>query len=794
MLVCSHCGAATQGGKFCPECGSPLAAVAVAERRERRIVTIVFADLAGFTSRSETLDVEDVDAFLEPYLAVLRRHVARTGGVVSTVAGDGMMAVFGAPVAHEDDPERGVRCALGIRDSFTLDPTVNSDGLHVRLGVTTGEVLVTLVADGGVRATGDVVNTAARLQAAAPTDGVLVDEGTYRATSRAIVLEPVEPVAAKGKAEPVAAWRAIEPRSVVPEQGRIDGLAMIGRDEEADMLRGALDRSRRESSTQLVSVIGEPGIGKSRLVEELNAYVTDIPDLITWRVGRSLSYGEGVAFWALGEMVKSQAGILESDIAAEAETKLGDAVDLAVLDDSDREWVARHLRPLVGLEVDTAGGERGRGEAFAAWRRFFESIAENGPTVLVFEDVHWADDALLDFIDLLTDRAGAIPLLIVCTARPELFERRGHWGGGKTNSTTISLTPLTSEDTGRLVGALLDQALLPAAVQQTLLERAGGNPLYAQEYVRMLQDRELLVHGQGGWTLEGEISDLPESIQGIIAARLDTLSPGEKTLIQDTAVIGRTAWVGAVCELGGRSSSDVDALLLGLERKQLIRQARRSSIRGETEYSFGHALTRDVAYSQIPRADRAHKHELAAAWIERLAAERDDKSELLADHYAQALSLRQQLGEDTAALAPRACAAFAEAGASGRGQLRPRGGGPVLYGRARTRPRRRRRDPRPTALRGGPGAARNARSRARRSSPARSTPRSRSATGSGPPRSNGSSRIGSKTAAAARRSTRTWRWPPSMCRASRRAPRRFASPPSGPTGSRSPASIPRCSN
>ena len=260
------------------------------------------------------------------------------------------------------------------------------------------------------------------------------------------------------------------------------------------MLRGALDRSRREPSTQLVSVIGEPGIGKTRLVEELFAYVEELPDLITWRRGRSLSYGEGVAFWALGEMVKAQAGILESDSAQVAEEKLSEAVAALILDERDREWVVRHLRPLVGLEARvTSGGEASQVEAFAAWRRFVEALAEDGPTVLVFEDIHWADDALLDFIDLIADRAGAVPLLIVCTARPELFERRQHWGGGKTNASTISLTPLSDEDTARLVGGLLDQALLPAEVQQALLERAEGNPLYAQEYVRMLQDRELLV-------------------------------------------------------------------------------------------------------------------------------------------------------------------------------------------------------------------------------------------------------------------------------------------------------------
>jgi class 3 adenylate cyclase len=618
------------------------------------------ADLQGFTIRSERLDVEDVDAFLAPYRDRLRQAVESAGGVVSDFAGDGMMAVFGAPVAHEDDPERAVRTAITIRDSF-LDASslARAADLHVRLGVTSGEVLVTLEGE-QVRATGDVVNTAARLEAAAPADGVLVDEWTYRATSRAIRYDDAERVSAKGKADPVAAWVAVDPVSVVPEQQR-DQPPLIGRDAEADMLRGALDRSRREPSTQLVSVIGEPGIGKTRLVEELYAYVEGLPGLITWRRGRSLAYGEGVAFWALGEMVKAQAGILESDSAAVAQEKLSEAVERVIVDERDRGWVVRHLRPLVGLEAAPSGGDSGRVEAFAAWRRFVEALAEYRSTVLVFEDVHWADDGLLDFIDLIADRAGAVPLLIVCTARPELFEQRPSWAGGKANATTISLTPLSDADTARLVSGLLEQALLPAEVQHSLLRRAEGNPLYAQEYVRMLQDRDVLVRGDGGWVLAGEITDLPESIQGIIAARLDTLSPDEKGLLQDASVVGRTAWMGTVCAMSERSTWEAEELLHGLERKQLVQRVRRSSIQGETEFQFGHALTKGVAYSQIRRADRAQKHEAAAEWIEKLAAERDDKAELLADHYTQALRLREALGEDTQRIAPKARAALTEA-------------------------------------------------------------------------------------------------------------------------------------
>jgi class 3 adenylate cyclase len=637
-------------------CGAPLPAE-VAEQRERRVVTTVFADLAGFTRRSESLDVEDVEGFLDPYFTVLREEVERTGGVVAKFTGDGVMALFGALVAHEDDPERAVRCGLAICERVAE----LAGELHVRVGITTGEAMVTLPADGHPDAIGDVINTAARLEAAAPTDGVLVDAWTYRATRRAIEYQEHEPIAAKGKSEPVEVWVAAAPRSIVPEQQR-DRLPIVGREAETDTLRSAFERTRREPSTQLVSIIGEPGIGKTRLVEELHAYVDGLAELITWRRGRSLAYGEGIAFWALGEMVKAQAGILESDSADLAGQKLVVAVEALGLEDRDREWVTRHLGPLVGLEAATSGSDGSRVEAFAAWRRFLEALAEAGPTVLVFEDIHWADDALLDFIELVAERAGAVPMLIVCTARPELFERRAGWAGGTTNPNTLTLTSLSDEDTARLVGDLLGQALLPADVQQRLLTQSGGNPLYAQEYVRMLQDRSLLVHGDAGWALVGEIEDPPESIQGIIAARLDTLPADEKLLLQDAAVIGRTAWLGAVCALTERNPWEADELLHGLERKQLVQRVRRSSIDGETEFTFGHALTKDVAYSQIRRAQRAQKHEAAAAWIEHLAGEREDKAELLADHYTQTLSLREALGEPSDVISHRALAAFSEAG------------------------------------------------------------------------------------------------------------------------------------
>jgi class 3 adenylate cyclase len=667
VKICAACGEQNPDkAKFCLECGGPLAEP-TPRQEERKVVTVLFADLVGFTSRSERMDVEDVRGTLQPYHQLLRRELERHGGTVEKFIGDAVMALFGAPTAHEDDPERAVRAALAIQGAVAQLRVDNERlDLHVRIGVNTGEALVALGArpsEGEGMASGDVVNTAARLQSAAPVDGVLVGGGTYRATDRVIRYQEAEPIHAKGKSGPVRVWQAIEPRSLLPEQARRDDLPLVGRVTELGLLVGAFERSRSEPSTQLVTIVGAPGIGKTRLVEELARHVEELPGLIRWRRGRSLAYGEGVAFWALGEIVKAEAGVLESDPADDAETKLRDAVEAVVRDERDSDWLTGHLRPLLGLERrSAAAADSGRVEVFAAWRRFFEALAEDGPTVLVFEDLHWADDALLDFIDLLAERAGSVPLVLVCTARPELLERRTAWGGGKTNVQTLLLSPLREADTARLVAALLEQALLPAETQAALLVRSEGNPLYAQEYVRMLRDRGLLVREAGGWRLVGEPDVLPESVQGIIAARLDALSPDEKRFIHDASVIGKRAWLGAVCAISGASHYEAEERLHGLERKQLLSRSRSSSVASEVEFSFTNALTQEVAYGQIKRGQRAERHERAAEWITPLAAERDDKAELLAHHYHTAYQLRRELGQAAGELRRRAQAALADAG------------------------------------------------------------------------------------------------------------------------------------
>jgi class 3 adenylate cyclase/tetratricopeptide (TPR) repeat protein len=612
--------------------------------RERKVVTVLFADLVGFTARAESLDPEDVDAILRPYHDRLRGELEHHGGTVEKFIGDAVMALFGAPSAHEDDPERAVRAALAIRD-WAKD----HGGLEVRIGVTTGEALVSLDARpeaGEGMASGDVVNTAARLESAAPTNGILVDETTYRATRDTIVYDEGEPVAAKGKAEPVLVWEAREARSRFGVDVVQAGAPLVGRQRELGLLGDALARAREERNPQLVTFVGVPGIGKSRLVYELSRRVDAEPELTHWRQGRSLPYGEGVTYWALAEMAKAHGGILESDSPAEVERKLGETVAALGLEPADR--ILESLRPLVGLAPEGEGADRS--ERFAAWRQFFEALAEQRPTVLVFEDLHWADDDLLDFVDHLVDWGSGVPLLVVCTARPELLERRPGWGGGKANALTLSISPLSDDDTARLLASLLECAVLPAETQASLLARAGGNPLYAEQFARLLAESD------------GDDLTLPENVQGIIAARLDGLLPEEKQLLQDSAVFGKVFWLGAVCAVGGLGRQDGEERLHALERKEFVRRERRSSVGGEDEYAFRHVLVRDVAYGQIPRGSRAERHERAAAWIDALGRP-EDHAEMLAHHYLEALELRRAARQDEpSALVERARLAARDAG------------------------------------------------------------------------------------------------------------------------------------
>jgi class 3 adenylate cyclase/tetratricopeptide (TPR) repeat protein len=614
-------------------------------RRERKVVTVVFCDLVGFTSRAEELDPEDVEALLGPYHARLRAELERHGGTVEKFIGDAVMALFGAPVAHEDDPERAVRACLAIRDW-----AIEEDDVQVRIAVTTGEALIRLDARpeaGEGMASGDVVNTAARLQSAAPVNGILADETTYRATRQAVDYREAPSVEAKGKAEPIAVWEVVAAHSRfgvdVAHEARTE---LVGRERELSVVRDAFERARHERTPQLLTLVGVPGIGKSRLIYELSRIADGDPELITWRQGRCLAYGDGITLWALSEIVKAQAGILEQDTPSEVEQKLKTAVGDVLDEASDVNWVESELRSLVGLADDSELGDDRRGAAFSAWRRFLEAMAEQRPLVVVFEDLHWADESLLDFVDELVDWVTEVPLLAVATARPELLERRPGWGGGKLNATTLALAPLTADQTALLINHLLERSVLPAESQQALLERAGGNPLYAEQFAELFRER-------------GSADDLPlpETLQGIIAARLDGLPKAEKDLLRDAAVVGKVFWAAALRQ----EPADTATTLHSLERKGFVRRQKRSSVEGESEFAFAHALVRDVAYGQIARADRAEKHRHVAEWIESLGRP-EDHAEMVAYHWRSALELARAAGQDESDLTERARLALREAG------------------------------------------------------------------------------------------------------------------------------------
>jgi class 3 adenylate cyclase/tetratricopeptide (TPR) repeat protein len=647
VSACPACGEENpERARFCLACGATIEETTLAE--ERKVVSVLFVDLVGFTDRSDRADPEDVRATLRPYHARLKQEIERFGGTVEKFVGDAVMAVFGAPVAHEDDAERAVRAGLRILDAIAeLNESNPALELAVRAAVNSGEAVVALGArpEGGESiVTGDVVNTAARLQAIAPVGGVVVGELTRRASRHVIEYDRLEPVALKGKAEPVPVWQAT---GIAVDVEQAAPTPFVGRDHDLALLKETYTRTLRESSLQLVTVAGEPGVGKTRLVTELRRFIEEQPKIAIWRPGRCLPYGEGITFWALGEIVKAQAGIIESDGPDDAAEKLAVTVEAVVEDASERGWFNARLAPLVGARVldESEAAERAE-SSFTAWRRFLEAIAAQQPLVLVLEDLHWADVALLDFVQHLADWVSGVPLLVICTARPELYERRPDWGGGKRNSTTISLSPLTGEETARLLSALLSRAVLPAETQAALLERAGGNPLYAEEFVRMLTDRGILdARGRLLQATDGEI-EVPETVQALIAARLDTLPAERKSLLQDAAVVGKVFWAGAIAAIGEREEGVVREGLHELVRKELVRPARSSSVRDDDEFSFWHLLVRDVAYQQIPRVARAGKHEAAATWLLRITERPGDHAEILVHHYRQARELTRAAGAD----------------------------------------------------------------------------------------------------------------------------------------------------
>ncbi|MDQ3767734.1 MAG: AAA family ATPase [Actinomycetota bacterium] len=646
MATCPTCGEENlDKAKFCLECGRPLKASSTAPVEERKVVSILFVDLVGFTARSHQADPEDVRAALKPYHERLKQESERFGGTVAKFVGDAVMAVFGVPVAHEDDAERAVRAALRITEAIhEMNEANNAYKLAIRGAVATGEVFVSPTEEMGRGLLGDVINTASRLQGVAPVNGIVVGETTYHCTRDFIDYEPLDPATVKGKPEPIPIWKVIAARS---RTGVLRYTTpFIGRDLDLTILKTAYQRVLRESSLGLVTVVGEPGIGKSRLLGELSSYVDEQPGIVSWRQGRSLPYGEGITFWALGEVFKAQAGILESDDPGEAADKLQIAIGAVVEDPSEHEWFKVRLAPLVGALVDGSTSAE-KEESFAAWRRFLEAVAcRSAALVVVFEDLHWADPSLLDFIEHLVEWSTGVPVLIVCTTRPELFEKHPGWGGGTRNWTTISLSPLSDLETAELVSGLLAEAVLPGEIHSTLIEQAGGNPLYAEEFIRMLRDRGILKEQGTTLALDHDVEiPMPDTVQALIAARLDTLASEPKALLHDAAVVGKTFWSAAVAAVGDMDEQTIDHELHALARKEFVQPSRTSSIEGQQEFTFWHAIVQQVCYGQIPRAARVRKHKAMAQWLERLAGDRiTDVAEVISHHYREAVRLAKASG------------------------------------------------------------------------------------------------------------------------------------------------------
>ncbi len=641
---CPVCGATNPPGKrFCGDCGTALAVGAVPARAapavdlaptgeapvaELRLVSILFADLVGFTTLAEGRDAEDTRELLTSYFDIAREVVGRHGGTVEKFIGDAVMAVWGAPTAHEDDAERAVRAGLELVDAVrNLGP-----GIAARAGVLTGEAAVTIGATNQGMVAGDLVNTASRLQSAAAPGTVLVGEATERAASRAIAFEVAGEQVLKGKASPVAAWRAVR---VVAERGgrnRTETLEapFVGRDDELRLLKDLYHATAREQRARLVSVVGPAGIGKSRLAWEFAKYVDGLVERAWFHDGRSPSYGDGISFWALGEMIRRRASLLETDDESTTRAKVAEAVATHVADPAERRWIEGALLALLGVDKGSIASD----ELFAAWRTFFERMAATGPVIMVFEDFHYADSGLIDFVDHLLEWSRTLPIYVLTLARPDLLERRPDWGAGKRSFTSIFLEPLPEAAMRELLAGLVPG--LPDSAERAIIARADGVPLYAVETVRMLVSEGKLTLDGGAYRPTGDLTSLavPETLSALIASRLDALPPAERALASDAAVLGQSFTLEGLGSVSGLDEADLAARLRSLVRREIftLETDPRSPERGQ--YAFVQALIREVAYNALAKRERKVRHLAAARFFESL--ETDEIAGGLAGHYLAA--------------------------------------------------------------------------------------------------------------------------------------------------------------
>ena len=651
---CPNCGTVAEpGDRFCGTCGGPLGEAAgtspsgverAAGRAplpggengptERRIVSVLFADLVGFTALSDDRDPESVREFLDGYFALARERIGRYGGTIEKFIGDAVMAVWGTPVAHEDDAERAVRAALDLLDAVASLRTPDGAPIAIRAAVLTGEAAVAIAADGQAMVAGDLVNTASRLQSVAPPGTVLVGEATVRASESAIVYEPVGEQLLRGKQLPVAAWRAariVAGRGGFGRSTRLEA-PFVGRDDELRLLKELLHATAREKRARLVSVLGIAGIGKSRLAWELEKYIDGLVELVYWHQGRSPAYGDGLAFWALGEMVRGRARIVESDPPEVARGKLAEMAAEYLPDPDERARVEPRLAALLGLGGAAGGSTE---ELTAAWRTLFERISDRGPTVLVFEDLHWADPGLLDFIEGLLASARNRPILVLALARPELIEDRPTFGSAVRNHTRLDLAPLTDEAMELLLLGLVPG--IPQDALRTIRDRAAGIPLYAVETVRMLLDQGRLSEADGRFRLAGDLGALavPESLQALLGARLDTLDDAAREVMGLASVLGVTFTVESLVALADRPAEEVERTLEGLVARELLDVDVDPLSPERGRFRFIQGVLREVAYARLSRRERLARHLAAARYFGTVAG--DELAGVVASHSLAAL-------------------------------------------------------------------------------------------------------------------------------------------------------------
>ncbi|MGB2876227.1 MAG: adenylate/guanylate cyclase domain-containing protein [Gaiellaceae bacterium] len=598
---------------------------------------MLFADLVGFTSLSEDRDPEAVRELLSHYFDRARRVIERYGGTVEKFIGDAVMAVWGTPVAREDDSERAVRAGLELVEVVAaLGAEVEEPGLAMRVGVVTGEAAVTVGAEGEGMVAGDLVNTASRVQATATPGTVLVGERTRRASEAAIAYEDAGEHELKGKAQPVPLWRAARVIAARRGEGRAGGLEapFVGREGEMRLIKDLFHATSEERKARLVSIVGIAGIGKTRLSWELEKYLDGLVDDVYWHRGRCLAYGEGVAYWALAEMVRMRAGIAEQEEPEEAAKKLRAAVERYLLDAEERAWVEPKLAQLLGLAGQASAD---REDLHAAWRLFFERLADESATVLVFEDLQWADAALLDFIGYLLDWSRTHPLFVLSLARPELADKHSGWGTTKRDFTSITLEPLADGAMDELLAGLVPG--LPEELRNRIRQRAEGVPLYAVETVRMLLDRGLVLREGEGYVATAEVESLevPETLHALIAARLDDLDPKERRAIDDAAVLGKSFTKAGLAALTGMAEEELEPVLAALVRRDMltVQTDPRSPERGN--YGFLQALVQRIAHDTLSRKERKSRHLAVARHLEESwGADEAEIVEVIASHYVDA--------------------------------------------------------------------------------------------------------------------------------------------------------------